>query len=548
MPVVNIPLSRLKKFMPAIAEGKIIDMLPFAGLDIEGIDDGILRVEYNPNRPDFSSDYGIFRALRGIMGIEMGLPKILVKKTSYSVTVDRQVRAIRPDIVALVATGGALDDLTIKQLIAMQEDLHEGLGRHRKKISIGLHNLDKIRFPVSYILAGPDYSFVPLGGSSPKSIKQILGETDTGKRYGHILEKFDRYPLVVDSSGNVLSFPPIINGDVTTVDKNTRNLFVEVTGTDGKVADDALAIVAMTLHDAGFRIGSTSIRRGKSKLVTPKLERSRITTDLRYINSLLGLELDRRQVVMCLQKSRLDAALSGGRVRCEIPRYRTDISDPIDIAEEVAMGFGIFNLEPTMPAFAGVGGKSALSGYFAAIRETLAGLGMLESLNFSLRSAEGQYGTFGRTAQDALGVNEPKSSEHEILRDSLVPSLLQSLSRNVHEEYPQKLFEIGKVFHRGPPLRENWSVAVAFAHTDAGYTEIKSAMQALLSSVFGISAETRAAASPFFVPGRSASILVDGDIVGAIGEILPFALEKVKLRVPASAFEIDLSSLLSLPQ
>ncbi|MGI0049792.1 MAG: phenylalanine--tRNA ligase subunit beta, partial [Nitrososphaera sp.] len=144
----------------------------------------------------------------------------------------------------------------------------------------------------------------------------------------------------------------------------------------------------------------------------------------------------------------------------------------------------------------------------------------------------------------ALSVDGSKSIEHEILRDSLVPSLLQSLSRNVHEGYPQRLFEVGKTFHKDDTIAERWNVGAAVAHADASYTEIKSTTQALLKSCFGKDVSTKASANPMFMEGRCAEIIVDGTVVGTIGEITPLALENFKLRVPAAAFEIDLSGII----
>ena len=548
MPVVNISLARVKDFVPGVPVEKILEILPFAGLDIEGVDSETIRVEYNPNRPDFSSDYGIFRALRGIMGLETGLPKFKLGKTTLSVTVDVQTRTIRPNIVALVAKGGRFDHGTIRQLIAMQEDLHDGIGRRRKKASIGLHNLDVIRFPVTYTVADLKFSFVPLGESSPKTIRQILEDTTLGRQFSHIVWRGDKYPILWDSSGSVLSLPPIINGDLTRVDEKTRNLFVEVTATNRQVAEDVLAIIAITLRDAGFDVSSVGIQSGGKKFRSPDMDSRSIAVQVSYVNSVLGLDLDARQIIRSLKKSRLGAISKGSTIFCEIPRYRTDIAHPIDIAEEVAIGFGIYNFKPSLPAWSSAGTMSKESFYFNAIREALLGLGMLESLNFSLTSADIEYGLFNRSAVGALGVDGPKSAEHEFLRDSLIPSLLQSLSRNVHEEYPQKIFEIGRVFRGGSAIREDWAVAAVTAHRDAGYTEIKSYLQALLKSGFGKDCQTTPAAGPFFIPGRSAGILVDGQIVGSIGEIVPVTLEKLRMRVPVSAFEIDLDKLLDLPQ
>jgi phenylalanyl-tRNA synthetase beta chain len=544
MPVVNVTIERLKKLFSGIKMEKVLNMLPFVGLDIEGVDNNVIRVEYNPNRPDFSSDYGIARALRGLLEIETGMPKFkMAGKSGLAVKVEPAVRKIRPYIVAFVARNGRLDGETIKQLIAMQEDLHNGVGRKRKKASIGIHNLDVVQFPVTYKTVSSDYSFIPLDESSECSIDQILKESEIGKQYGHILSEFDRYPIIVDNLGTVLSFPPIINGNATKVNEKCRNLFVEVTATDQKGAEDALAIFAVTLYDSGFEIRTVTIDSGK-KIETPQMKPKIISADMSYVNSILGLTLDTKQVINCLKKSRLDAKAIGKKIVCTIPRYRTDINHSIDIAEEVAIGYGIYNLKPIFPDSQTAGKKNSLSIYFDAIRETLIGLGMIELLNFSLTSKEVQYNAFGIVAKDVLSVDGSKSIEHEILRDSLVPSLLQSLSYNIHEQYPQRLFEIGKTFRKERTIIERWSIGAVVAHTDAGYTEIKSTMQALLKSCFGKDATTRASANQMFMDGRCAEVIFDGKSVGVIGEIIPCALENFKLRVPVAAFEIDLLAII----
>ena len=544
MPVVNVTIERLKKLVSGIKMEKVLDMLPFVGLDIEDIDKNVIRLEYNPNRPDFSSDYGIARALRGLLEIETGIPKFKISgKSGLAIRVEPAVRRIRPYIAAVVARNGILDDETINQLIGMQEDLHNGVGRKRKKASIGIHNLDVIQFPLTYKTVSGDYSFIPLDESSEYSIDEIL-ESEIGKQYGHLLSGFDRYPIIVDSLGTVLSFPPIINGNVTKVNEKCRNLFVEVTATDQKSAEDVLAIFAVTLYDAGFEIRTVTIDSGKKKIETPQMKPKIISADMIYINSILGLMLDAKQVIKCLKKCRLDAKAVGKKIVCTIPRYRTDISHSIDIVEEVAIGYGVYNLEPIFPYSQTAGKKNSLSLYFDTIRETMIGLGMIESLNFSLTSKEVQYNAFGIVAKDVLSVDCSKSIEHEILRESLVPSLLQSLSYNIHEQYPQRLFEIGKTFRKEGTIIERWNIGAVVAHTDAGYTEIKSIMQALLKSCFGKDAITRASSSQMFMDGRCAEVIFDGKSVGVIGEIIPYALENFKLRVPVAAFEINLPTII----
>ena len=544
VPVVNVTFDRLSKFLPGIKLEKTLEMLPFVGLDIEGVDGNIVRVEYNPNRPDFSSDYGIARALRGLLGKETGMPKFSISKGRLVVKVDRSIKDIRPHIVALAARNGRLDDETIKQLIAMQEDLHNGICRRRKKASIGIHNLDAIKFPVRYAAAGKDLLFVPLGEAAAMTIGQVMEKTETGRTYGHLVPG-DKYPVITDSAGSVLSLPPIINGQTTKIDEKCRNLFVEVTATDKKTADDTLAVIAATLYDAGFKIETVTIDDGR-EIVTPDTRPAQMRVDHEYINDILGLDLGVKEIISCLKKSRLDAKAAGTKITCMIPRYRIDINHPVDLAEEVAIGYGVYGIKPSFPAAAMAGQRSMLSAHLDAVRQTMTGLGMLEAFNSSLASKDVLYSMSGRAESEMLAADSTKSAEHEILRDSLIPQLLQSLSRNVHEEYPQRLFEIGKVFSTvDGKITEVWNVAAIIAHGEAGYTEIKSDLQALLSSAFGKPATTKSSASQLFIQGRCAEIISDGKSVGVIGEITPLAIDNFKLRVPAAAFEVNLSSLLS---
>jgi phenylalanyl-tRNA synthetase beta chain len=546
VPVVNIKFERLKRLIPGVKMDKILDMLPFVALDIEGVDKDIVRVEYNPNRPDLSSDYGVARALRGLLEIETGMPKFnLAGKSGLAVLVEATVRNIRPYAIAFVAKNGRLDDETLKQLIIMQEDLHNGVGRKRKKASIGIHNLDVIKFPVTYKTVKGDHSFRPLDEPSELSINQILKDLEIGKQYGQILSAFDRYPLIVDSTGLVLSLPPIINGQATKVNDKCRNLFVEVTATDQKTAEDLLAILAITLYEAGFEIKTVTINSGKRKIETPQMKPRVISADMGYVDSILGLTLDAKQIITCLKKSRLDAKAVANKIVCTIPRYRIDISDPIDISEEVAIGYGIYNLEPKFPNSLTTGKKNSLSIYLNAIRETLIGLGMIESLSFLLTSKDVQYKAFGIISKDELSVEGSKSTEHEILPNSLVPLLLQSLSYNIHEQYPQELFEIGKTFVKSySTIEERWSIGAVVAHADASYTDIKSRMQALLRSCFGKEAITIASTNHMFMEGRCAEVIFDDKPIGVLGEIVPIAVENFRLRVPVAAFEINLLAII----
>lgn len=540
MPVVTIYLDRFRRLLNVSDVEPYVERLPYLGLDIEERAQDYVKVEYNPNRPDFSTDYGIVRALKGLLGLEKGCPKYAVHRSGLVVQVDPSVDKVRPYIVSALIEDIVLDDEAIRQIIAMQEDLHHTIGRRRAKVSIGIHNFDVLKPPIIYTTEAPEFRFIPLGGVEPLSMKEILEKTPVGQKYGWIVSRHPRYPILIDSLGQVLSFPPIINGEVTRLTPATRNLFIDVTATDLKAAEDALAILASTLSDAGGRVGAVEIRYSDRSIVTPSLAEWEMRVGLRSVNRLLGLNLDGEEAAECLARSRIDATYAKGWLKAKIPRYRIDLMHPVDLVEEVAIGYGLDRLTPTLPPSTSVGRPHPQLKKLSLIRDVCVGLGLTEVMNLSLTSEATLYTNLGREACSAVKVEEPKSSEHEYLRDMLLPTLLSNLSINIHEPYPQRLFEIAKTFHRrGGEIVEEHHLAVATSHSEANYTEAKSLLDALLQQSFGFRCETKPSSNPLFIEGRCAEIR-SSTLEGVIGEVRPEVLQSFHLRTPVAAFELKI--------
>ena len=540
MPVIELSYSRLQKLIGKVTKKQISDSLPFLGLDIESEDKDLVRIEYSPNRPDYSTDFGIALGLQGLLGIKTGAIKLTVKKSkNYSISVKPDVSKIRPFVTGIIAKNGKIDDKTIKQLMTMQEDLHFGIGRKRKKSSIGIHDLDKISFPLTYATASKNHKFIPLNSEKELSISGIMADTETGRDYGHLLGQSSQVPIIIDSNKKTVSFPPIINAGITTVTTKTKNLFVEVTGINKADAEDMLSVVATILQSAGFNLESVQISGAKNS--SAKLQERKISVDSSLINQTLGLELNTSKIISSLKKSRLNAILKGKKIICTIPAYRFDIFGPMDLVEEVALGYGIQNFEPTVSPSQTIGQTNPVSLKLKSLNQTMIGLGFLEALNSSLSSKRVLYDMTNRDSKNIISVLDSKSQEHTILRDSILPGLIENLSRNIHESYPQKMFETGNVFNLDNPISEKINLAVISAHRDANFTEIKSVLQTLLKIGFGISTQTKTVTNPSFKDGHCASIIFNGNIIGIIGEIDSTIVENYKIRVPVVGFEISLS-------
>jgi len=540
MPVIELSYSRLQKLIGKVTKKQISDSLPFLGLDIESENNDLVRIEYSPNRPDYSTDFGIALGLQGLLGIKTGAIKLNVKKSNkYKISVKPVVSKIRPFVTGVVAKNGKIDDKTIKQFMTMQEDLHFGIGRKRKKSSIGIHDLDKISFPLVYTTTDRNHKFIPLSSEKDLSISEILEKTDVGKDYGKILGNSTKVPLILDANQQTVSFPPIINAAITTVTTKTKNLFVEVTGINKEDSEDMLSVVATILQKAGFTLETVQISGAKNS--SPKFEQKKIKINPTLINQILGLNINTSKIISSLKKSRLDASIKGKEIVCSIPAYRFDIFGPMDLVEEAALGYGIQNLTPTMAPPQTLGQINSVSSQTKLLSQTMVGLGYLESLNSSLTSKRVLYDMTNRDTSKIISVLDSKSQEHTILRDTILPGLLENLSRNIHESYPQKMFETGTVFTLDNPISEKTNLSSISAHKDANFTEIKSILQSALKTGFGIQIDTKTTTHPSFEEGRCANIIVNKKSIGIIGEINSKIIENYKIRVPVVGFEISLS-------
>jgi len=545
MPVVELSLSRLQNLVGKKANKKqILDSLPFLGLDIESLDGNIVRVEYSPNRPDYSTDFGIALGLQGILGISKGILKLDVKKQgNYEIKVDSSTSKVRPFVTGIIARNGSLDNESVKQLINMQEDLHFGLGRKRKKSSIGIHDIYRISFPLKYTTTSRDHRFVPLNSTKESSISEILQDSEVGRDYGSILVQSAKVPIITDANGQTVSFPPIINAALTTVTTKTKNLLVEVTGIDKQSAEDMLSVVVTILQGAGFQFSQLKVSGSKNS--TPNFAPRSIAFDTDPVNKILGLNISGSMLLSCLKKCRLDAVMKGKKIQCTIPRYRFDIFGGMDIVEEVALGYGIDNLKPAWPASVHIGEKNMTSEKLDSISRLMTGFGFMETLNSTLTSEQILYEMTNRDSSQIISVTSSKSQEHTILRDSILPGLLENLSKNIHETYPQKFFESGIVFSKGAPIKETSSVACVIASEETHFSEMKAVLQSLLRIGFNIKCETKTLPSHvLFSQGRVAEIIVNKKTVGYIGELDSKVLENFRIRTKVVGFEIKLSGLI----
>jgi phenylalanyl-tRNA synthetase beta chain len=551
MPVITLQRERFSRFVgKELTVEEMANWLPWLGFDLEEIGSDYVKVEFNPNRIDLCSYAGVARAFRGLRGWETGLPKYVAKEGKTVLTITKAVSKIRPYMLAAVVRNIKLDEDTIVDLMEMQEDLHWGIGRNRKKASIGVHNLDSVEPPFTFTAVEPDKArFVPLDKTEEMNLREILEKHEKGTAYKHLVNWSPRYPLLVDRAGRVLSMPPIINGELTRVSSRTNNLFLDVTGTDYAAVERSLNVLSTTLADMGGTLEKVRVKYPSRTVVSPDLTPQKMKLSVDYANELLGLRLSDAQVVEALRKCRLDAEpMSSGIIGVLIPAYRIDVLHEVDLVEEVAIGYGYYRLRPSIPESVTIGEQHPAHRVANNVRQVMTGLAFSEVVNFTLINEAFQYDKMRLKARNVIRLANPVSAEYTILRESLLPSLMKNLMVNKHESFPQRLFEVsdvGQISLRAETrVERRLHVAGVSSHSTANFTEIKSDVEALLRNVGLRRWEVKPIRHPSYLEGRAASVSLKHKQLGVFGEIHPEVLNNFELENPTGAFEIDLEEVL----
>ncbi len=545
------------------------DWLPSMGCPVEGNDEEVVEVEVFPDRPDLLSHETLARAARSFARGELVDPSMEVESSGLEMTVDSSLKEVRPVVLAAVVRGvdpGDNEDSIeafIQSLMDHQEKLHLTLGRKRALASIGVHDLQAVKGPFRVVTVPESYSFKPLMMDRSMSIKQILQEHPKGIDYAHLMDGLDLYPVILDSNDDVLSFPPIINGNHTTVSNSTRDFLIDVTGWDMRSCEACLMLICLALNERGGRVESVKVTDHSGEIAhTPRGDSVQHRVPERLISKILGIQLDQEQITKALQRmggSLLDSrTVTDGSNKpekwadcvigekehvVEMPRWRSDIMHPIDIVEDIAIGFGYHNLPDTFSEVHLDAIPLSSSHFHRRIRASLRSLGIQETQGLTLSNERDQFDRVGWSPDGGIAkISNPISVEHTILRQNILPSLLVLLSSNRHHELPQRVYELSDVVRDS---KNQPRVAWACAEVSGGFASAKGVVQALLRDLgTGIGEVTLEEADEGpWIPGRGAKIFYEGDEIGSFGEVSPHVLNEFGLRSPVNGGELDIAAL-----
>ncbi len=529
-----------------IKDDLIEETISKLGVSVEGINDNEIVLDILANRPDLLSQYGLARAVSNFLDYsEMNNYKI--NKAKYVVNVEKQCNDW-PYAVTAVVKNLKLDDEKLKEIIQLQEKLGSTFLRNRKKGGLGIYPLDRIKFPVRFTSDFPEkIKFKPLDYPYPIDGKEILEKHPTGREYKHIVNNWKKFPAFIDADGRIMSMPPIINSnDLGKVTEETKDVFVEATGTDFNTINVALNILVTSLADMGGEVYSTKLVYKNKTYETPDLKPKEMKVDFDYINKQLGLDLNEKKIRSLLYKMGYGRAKKDDSIL--VPSYRYDVIHQTDIAEDAAIAYGYNNLKEEIPNITTIAQESEFEIFKRKICNILVGLGLLEVHTYNLAKKENQVDkmhTNIKVVELANSLNE----EYNVLRAWLIPSMVQILKENKHHEYPQNIFCCGEVFKydsaKQSGIGEAVRLSVVLCHNNSNFTEIKQVLDVLFKAL-DIRYEIREINHGSFIEGRVGRVSVKDSDIAYIGEIHPKVLEEFELDMPVAALELNLSDLFKI--
>jgi len=315
---------------------------------------------------------------------------------------------------------------------------------------------------------------------------------------------------------------------------------------------------SLIVQEAGGEICSGKIDIYPQKYTPPKI---RLTT--KKTNRILGLNLSTTEIEAIIKRLRFEVYMDKEALIVTPPTYRRDIIRDIDIIEDVARLYGYNNIPIKLPeAIISSGGINKRRNLIYIIKSLLRKAGFSEAINYSFMNP---------IHLDALGINEkddrrtaiinllnPLRTEESVLRTTLIPALLENLSRNLNRgSSGLRLFELSKIFIRTQKqqlVKERLHLAAVLSPETAktfyqpqatGFYELKGVLEAVFHDLK--ITDTAFAASDsekFLQPGQAAEIIISGKTIGFIGRIAPGTLKSFGIHAETYIFELDADLLL----
>lgn len=543
------------------------------GMDIKDaleLSDEVIEFEITSNRPDCLSMVGIAREAAVTLGNKYRLPDIVLQEDGEKTKNLAKVIVEAPELCSRYCAR-VIKNVRIEPSPRWMR---------RRLAAAGIRPINNIVDITNYVmleLGQPMHAF-DLDKVSDKTIIVRKAHKD------EVLMTLDKQEraltedmLVIADSHKVIGLAGVMGGYNTEITQDTNDIILESAKFDGesvRLTSKALGLrsEASSRFEKGIDIinveramdraaqliqelGAGTVLEGKVDVCTGSLEPQIIEVEWKRINALLGVEIGVQEISRILKELSFKTQVEGDLLKVELPSFRLDIEGVADLAEEVARIYGYDRIPMTlMENSVAQGSRTREQKLMDEAKKALTGMGLFEAITYSFVSPK-IYGKIGFEPEDypkSVLVANPLGEDQSAMRTTLIPSILDVLSRNKNRSIEEcKIFEIGRAFI--PNLdseelpTERLTLTIGQYGKAIDFYTLKGEIEKLLE-VFGIlqDIEFEPYTHPSFHPGRTAIIREGSRELGILGEVHPKVCCNYDLNGRVLLAEINFDLILEL--
>ncbi len=534
--------------------------------------DVVFDLSITPNRPDAMSMIGVARDLAALYGVNVRWPDVVVHPIDEQLTVDVSIE----------------DPVGCRRFVAREVravelgDSPQWMQQRLRRAGVrAINNIVDISNYVMLELGQPTHTFdfERVGGGAIVVRRAKAGERLT--TLDGITRELTEDDLVVADAAVASSLAGTMGGEDSEVSPTTHHVLVEAASWDPPTVlhmsrrhnlrseasarfergvDPNLPLLAADrVTQLIAELANGQPLSGVADVYPTTEQPHPISLPIAEVERILGIPLGADEVAGLLR--RLGMEVSGDDpIEVQVPTNRPDLTRPIDLVEEVARLHGYDAFPETLPAGPG-GGLTTEQRRQRRLRSVVEGAGFSEALTFSFHGTT-ELGMLGVGPDDirsrAIEVKNPLREEESLLRTTLLPGLLKATRFNTsHGRRDVALYEFGKVFYdeEAPELTvvpeqpdHLGFVAVGALQGRPVDVYTATAVWRLVARQMGLpAADVASAHVPFLHPGRGADVLMDGTVIGFVGELHPAAARAYGLTGRVAVGEVAVAPIVRQP-
>ena len=528
-----------------------------------GLDEYVFDISVPANRPDCQSVYGMAREIAAIYGTqakkpEIGYNEVKTEGKPVKVTIEA------PDLCSAY-TGRVVIDVKIAKSPKWMRD---------RLRYVGIRAINNVVDVTNYVLAEigqPLHAFdLNLVRNEIKVRRAASGEKIVALD-GQAYELNEKMLVIADETKPV-AIAGIMGGEYSGINDDTHSVFLEA----ARFAKENIRTTSRAIglrsdssarYEKGVDFDSVELGRERALTLFDKLGAGKVTslasrggekeqplkvieTTVDKINELFGITVKAEDMVRILTSLEFGVKRNGNKLTVTVPKFREDVDNYTDLAEEVIRFYGyseltedfIKSVRPT------VGGVSVRQKNISDIKNMMAAYGALEAYNYSFINYK-VYDKLRIASDDprrnVIRIINPLSEEFGVMRTQLVGSMLNSVYVNTSRKNNDfRLFEVARTYiPKSLPLtelpEEHDTICAAFVGKSEDFYALKSVVGNVLKNRVKLTIER--SNEPFLHPGISIDLFADGKKFGYVGKIHPTVAENFGIPEDVYVAEIDLS-------